>query len=285
MSDQKKGKIMQYPANPFSIGGIVDWNDEDDSADEGDDFEFGQTKTNYTASEPKESESQQRLEEPNEEIKEPSNEQQFRQRGNRDYGKKEYRDRREKKQYGEGGYERRGGDRRHRNYGGDQGEEGGNFQKKHYDKPYNRGPRHDRQNNEHFNKEEIDPNSNYRLYYCNDPAFFIKVMEQEPAPYTFKMHAFPKNRNQCLSNEEEHKQRVDSEYAIGDILEKYGAKDIKHQKMQDGDKTRYNFFLEDKENALKLFKHLNPSQGSFSLLQGQIGLKIFYVKPGKSNQN
>ena len=30
-----------------------------------------------------------------------------------------------------------------------------------------------------FKKSEIDPNSNYRKYYCKDTDFFLKVMEQE----------------------------------------------------------------------------------------------------------
>jgi len=47
--------------------------------------------------------------------------------------------------------------------------------------------------------------------------------------------------------------------AIGDILEKHCAKDIRHQKMPDGDKTRYNFSCEESENAVNLFRQISKT--------------------------
>ena len=34
-------------------------------------------------------------------------------------------------------------------------------------------------------------NSNYRLYYCKDPKFFMKIIAKETAPFEFKIHLFP----------------------------------------------------------------------------------------------
>lgn len=73
--------------------------------------------------------------------------------------------------------------------------------------------------------------------------------------------------------------------AIGKILEKAGAKDIRFSKIQgpaehqSGDKTRYNFTVDDQEAAIALFHEVSSTKNL--VLDGRISLKIFYVKPGK----
>lgn len=92
-----------------------------------------------------------------------------------------------------GGYQKNRGHQK-RNY--DRGE-GGNQEGGQNDFRRNdRGPRNfDRQkNNDHFDPKEVDPDSNYRRYYSNDPEFFVKVMGQENPPYIFKLHAFPNKK-------------------------------------------------------------------------------------------
>jgi len=51
--------------------------------------------------------------------------------------------------------------------------------------------------------------------------------------------------------------------AIGNILEKYEAKEIRHQKIgghhedeSKGDKTRYNFLIDDSTMAQDCFRHI-----------------------------
>ena len=36
----------------------------------------------------------------------------------------------------------------------------------------------------------VNPNSNFRLYYLNDPMFYSNVIRKEEPPYEFKMHLF-----------------------------------------------------------------------------------------------
>jgi hypothetical protein len=40
-------------------------------------------------------------------------------------------------------------------------------------------------------KEPIDYNTNYRQFYCKDHSFFLWVIEQEQAPFDFKIYLFP----------------------------------------------------------------------------------------------
>ena len=43
-----------------------------------------------------------------------------------------------------------------------------------------------------YERTKINANSNYRLYYEKDPAFYSAVIEKEEAPFEFKIHLFPK---------------------------------------------------------------------------------------------
>jgi len=69
--------------------------------------------------------------------------------------------------------------------------------------------------------------------------------------------------------------------AIGKILENAGAKDIRFSKISGadfsgGDKTRYNFTIEEQEAAIALFKEISYTKNL--VLDGRISLKVFYVK-------
>ena len=55
-------------------------------------------------------------------------------------------------------------------------------------------------------------------------------MSQESAPFNFKLHAFPNSKHRGSEGEEEPS-RVDQEMAIGKILEKANAKEIRFSKI------------------------------------------------------
>lgn len=98
------------------------------------------------------------------------------------------------------------------------------------------------------------------------------------------MHAFPNSKHRFGEGEEEPT-RVDQEMAIGKILEKAGAKDIRFAKIsreddvRGGDKTRYNFTIDDQAAAIALFNEISFTKNL--VLDGRISLKVFYVKQGK----
>ena len=72
-------------------------------------------------------------------------------------------------------------DRGKRDYNNDRNNDGG-----HRRKQYDREPR-ERKN------FEFNPNSNFRLYYLNDPQFYEVVIRKEEPPYDFKIHLFLDN--------------------------------------------------------------------------------------------
>ena len=39
-------------------------------------------------------------------------------------------------------------------------------------------------------ERKVDPNSNFRKYYLNDPQFYTAVIRKEEPPYEFKIHIF-----------------------------------------------------------------------------------------------
>lgn len=43
--------------------------------------------------------------------------------------------------------------------------------------------------------DQINPDSNYRKYYANDPLFFQDVIYMEQAPFKFKIHLFKASNN------------------------------------------------------------------------------------------
>lgn len=110
------------------------------------------------------------------------------------------------------------------------------------------------------------------------------------------MHAFPNSKYRAPAAKQEDEeskndqsQRVEQEMAIGNILEKYLAKDIRHSKIgghhedeSRGDKTRYNFTIEEQSEAQECFRHIqsmSTSKGSkHQICDGRITLRIFYVK-------
>lgn len=253
---------------------IVSAWDEEEESDGGDDedFEIGQPKTVEPVKE-EPADEQPRQDHKDDDFQKDSYEpdsykKQHHNREDRDGGqyRDNYRDRGDR----QGGYNNNrrnkydkygGGDRDHDEEGGhnnrgyrqqrghwneDGGQEGG-YQKRNNKYQRDRPPR-DHQH-ERFDQSEIDPNSNYRQYYCNDPEFFMKVMSQEATPFNFKMHAFPNSKYRGGEAMDEQKVRVDSEMAIGKILDQFNAKDIRHLKAggrdERGEKTRINFTIED----------------------------------------
>jgi len=74
----------------------------------------------------------------------------------------------------------------------------------------------------------------------------LTVLEQEEAPFEFKVHLFPNNRNQNL-NEEQPKEgfRNEAELKMMKFLSDFGAQDIKSGTIPDrnGEKTKFNFAI------------------------------------------
>ena len=48
---------------------------------------------------------------------------------------------------------------------------------------------------EKYDQTEINEESNYRQYYCNDHDFFLKVLLKEQAPYHFKLNVLVRGQN------------------------------------------------------------------------------------------
>jgi len=81
------------------------------------------------------------------------------------------------------------GDRNNRNNREDRGDRGVGDRMERGDRGDRRGKKRDNQDQpaREFN---FNPNSNYRIYYLNDPLFYEVVIKKEEAPYEFKIHLF-----------------------------------------------------------------------------------------------
>lgn len=87
-------------------------------------------------------------------------------------------------------------------------------------------------------------------------------MSIESGPYQFKMHAFTSSKYRGAQESDPTKARVDQELAVGKILEKYQATNIKFNLIpgnghEGGDKTRYNFNIDDKQSAIDCFHEIS----------------------------
>lgn len=97
------------------------------------------------------------------------------------------------------------------------------------------------------------------------------------------MHAFPNNKYRGGAEQDPTKARVEQELAIGKILETHEAQMIKFSILpsngQEGDKTRYNFTINDQKAAIECFQEVSLNKNVCQ--DGRTTLRIFYVKPGK----
>ena len=96
--------------------------------------------------------------------------------------------------------------------------------------------------------QQVDVNSNYRLYYQNDHSFYLSVMDGEPSPYFFKVLIFVdlvKHGNQVDVDEEKMNEVLqNSDVQILYLLESdYEAMDVKSSRT--GNKLRVNFSIGD----------------------------------------
>lgn len=219
---------------------VTNWNDDEDYDEEDEDFEFGQAKEKaQPVQEPAQHQDDEPLERAHQEVPEETKHENAN-NADSNQGRDEYVQRnnyRNREDKPDRGYNKRRGDkfgddqegrpqRRENRRGGRNNDKWGDQQEEQQDgeeKPYfNRNNRKDynRRDNQrgpkggadHFDQSEIDPNSNYRQYYCNDPDFFMKVLGLESAPFNFKLHAFPKNKNHSYNEEEKpdmHQMRID----------------------------------------------------------------------------
>ena len=69
-------------------------------------------------------------------------------------------------------------------------------------------------------QQNIDPNSNFRLWYVNDPQFYELVIRKEEPPYEFKIHLF-------LTRTDENKMSPrEITLAVMQKLTEYGAQNV-----------------------------------------------------------
>lgn len=123
-----------------------------------------------------------------------------------------------------------------------------------------------------YEMDNIDPNSNYRQFYCRDPEFFLKVMSIEEAPYNMKIHVFPRSGT-APEEWDEIRDQVESD--VTEQLKSRGAdKDLRVSHVN-GPKIRFLFNMNEREDARKLYKDIATKSSYF----GQnIAATIFYVK-------
>lgn len=96
----------------------------------------------------------------------------------------------------------------------------------------------------------MNENSNYRRFYCNDPRFFLKVIDQEQPPFKFKIHAFSDSRQQQAPREDNF--RNSDKLVVFKKLDDYGATEVKDTTQSD--RLRFTFQIEEKDKALELFE-------------------------------
>lgn len=106
------------------------------------------------------------------------------------------------------------------------------------------GDRENRQPRERKNFN-FDPNSNFRLYYLNDPQFYQVVIKKEEPPYEFKIHLF-------LDNHSEKDVSIrDITLIVMDKITDFKATQIKNFNhigdQSKNDKIRFTFVIEDRE--------------------------------------
>jgi hypothetical protein len=100
------------------------------------------------------------------------------------------------------------------------------------------------------NKQPIDPNTNYRLYYAFDPKFYIQVLEaEEPGQFghEFKMHLFNRNEEKEIFDEQ-------FELQLSSFLSDMGAENFKFGRESEI-KMRVNFYVNDKQKAIDIYKY------------------------------
>lgn len=64
---------------------------------------------------------------------------------------------------------------------------------------------------------------------------------------------------------------------IGEILDKF-TQDVKHKRVEKSDKTRYDFTIDKKVDAIACFQEISKRR---NVMNNRVSLHIFYVKPGK----
>ena len=107
----------------------------------------------------------------------------------------------------------------------------------------------------------MNPNSNFRLWYVNDPQFYELVLRKEEPPFEFKIHLF-------LTRTDENKLTTrEITLAVLNKLSEYGADNFTDHLMimdkRDGyqnnknDKIRYNFTIHDRDQAMACYKYFS----------------------------
>ena len=115
--------------------------------------------------------------------------------------------------------------------------------RKEYKKQEERPRERKKRENPDFN---FNPDSNYRLYYLNDPLFYEVVIKKEEAPYEFKIHLFLDGGNSSSTREitTQIMEKLNTYEAAG-IKDTVMIKDRnEHNK---SDKIRYIFSIAEKD--------------------------------------
>ena len=100
-------------------------------------------------------------------------------------------------------------------------------------------------------------NSNYRLYYVDDPQFYDIVIRGEPSPYEFKIHLFLDSLN--AEDQSDRQLQRDLTTKVMDRLQEMGATNINDTFMKDkkgnNDKIRLLFTIEDQQKAIACYDY------------------------------
>ena len=122
--------------------------------------------------------------------------------------------------------------------------------------------------------EEIDYNSNYRLYYEKDPDFFLRVIKQETEPFEFKIHLFSQAAADGKSGSREQ-MTIMMDY----LTQEFDAKEMNTSVISKPGmpaKIKFMFQIGDQDKAYDLYKSL-----SYSKVFEKTGenVQIYYSKP------
>ena len=151
---------------------------------------------------------------------------------------------------GKGGYNDRNREGRD-NWGGEN-RNGGRDGYKGYRESGGRGD-FNKQRKEKFDQSAVDPNSNYRKFYCNDSKFFSKIIGQEEGPFEFKIHLFPSNKEleeARAENGDDSQFKMDvrqEKINMMKYLDPYGAYEIDASQINDARGTKLRILFTVKE--------------------------------------
>lgn len=113
-------------------------------------------------------------------------------------------------------------------------------------------------------QQDIDPNSNFRQFYQNDPQFYQVVIRQEEAPNDFKIQLFLDKKD----DDDKQPQVRELTLKVMEKLQSFGAVNIQDRFLKErkdneeksgkrpmSDKIRFDFTVPTQEDSLKCYDY------------------------------